>query len=340
MGIRNLAPVLAASLLLAACAGEPVAEVPTEPKEPVEATSSVDRAVATTGDVIRYTVTVDYDTAYEIEIPEPGADIAGFRIIDLGREEPRTTGDRVVEERWYELRADLVGSYVLPPVTVGFRRPAEVDDSTSTSETVRTSAIFVEVESVLPQDGEGEASDIRDLKPLEKVTSPIPWGWIAAGTGALVSLLLGLFLWRRRPVKLPPAIPAHEIAFRELNDLRGTDFDDPQAVRQFHFRISEILRAYVEGRFGLNATDLTTEEILAKLPVLGEIPPSSALDLRTFLEATDQVKFADHAPPRDEIQETYELGLGFVEATTPRPSPETAEAPGEPSRPEPKQEAA
>ena len=53
--------------------------------------------------------------------PRPAADIAGFRIIDVGSEEPREEGDRRIEERWYKLRADLVGSYVLPPVEVAYR---------------------------------------------------------------------------------------------------------------------------------------------------------------------------------------------------------------------------
>ena len=348
--------IVPALLLLVACAGEPALEEPAEPKETVEASSAVDRAVATTGDVILYTVTIDYDAAHEIEVPEPGADIAGFRIIDLGQEEPRSADGRIVEERWYELRADLVGSYVLPPVTVGYRRKAaaaaadapaegEGEDSpeevtASTFETAQTSAIFVEVESVLPQAGEGEATDIRDLKPLEEIASPVPWGWIAGSAALLIGLLAGIFLWRRRPVKVPPPIPAHEIAFRELDGLRGTDFEDPESVRRFHFRISEVLRTYVEGRFGLNATDLTTEEILTELPALDGIAPAPAGDLRTFLEATDRVKFAHHTPLKEEIQETYELGLGFVEATVPAAEGKTPGGPEEPAGGVPAEEAA
>jgi len=71
----------------------------------------------------------------------------------------------------------------------------------------------------------------------------------------------------------------------------------------------------VEGRFALNATDLTTEEILDWLG-LGEGPrEGQAGQLKQFLLETDQVKFAHRDPCQQDIENTYERALGFVEAT-------------------------
>ena len=68
--------------------------------EPVETRSSVDRAVATTGDLITFSVTVDYESTLEVRIPEPGSEIAGFRIVDIGREEPLDNRGRIVENNF------------------------------------------------------------------------------------------------------------------------------------------------------------------------------------------------------------------------------------------------
>ncbi|MCH9652058.1 MAG: hypothetical protein K0U98_27760 [Deltaproteobacteria bacterium] len=338
-GFQNL--LVVALAMVVACAEAPAPVAVEEPKAPVETQAAVDRAVATTGDIITYTVTVDYDASLEVDIPEPGAEIAGFRITDLGKEDTREAEGRIVEERWYKLRADLVGSYVLPPVAVSYspivaaapleeQQAAETEAAETeaeeevtmrprTVETVETSAIFVEVESVLPEDGV-ESADIRDVKPLRQVKDQQPWGWIGAGILAL-SAAIALFLWwRRRPAKVVPPVPAHELAFRALDELRDTNFEDAEAVRRFYFQISEVVRNYVEGRFGLNATDLTTEEILPALELLPQLSQQPAEDLRSFLLHTDQVKFADQTPTEEDIKNTYESALGFVEATRPTES--------------------
>ena len=333
MGNRGLGGILC--LLLFAC-GRPSPEVeteaPAEPRAPVETRSRVDRAVATTGDVITYTVSVDHDPAYEVELPETGADIAGFRIVDVGSEEPREEDGRRILERWYKLRADLVGSYVLPPVEVAYR-PAVTADGTAGAEVteadtaateapaerVQTSEIFIEVESVLPEDG--EVTDIRGLKPLRPVEAQTPWWlWASGGAAAALTAVLGVVLWRRRHREQPvPPRPAHEIAFEALARLRATDFEDPEAMRRFHFEISEVIRGYVENRFTLNATDLTTEEIVMALDEIRGLGGDDELRLRRFLGATDRIKFAAYEPSEEEIEGTYEGALSFVEATRERP---------------------
>ena len=97
-------------------------------------------------------------------------------------------------------------------------------------------------------------------------------------------------------------------------------------MRRYYFALSEIVRAYVEGRWGWNATDLTTEEIFDALETRRSIAAEHQEKLRHFLLATDRVKFAAYEPSAEEIRDSYEEALSFVEST--RPSEvETAPAP-------------
>lgn len=315
-----MAVLVALALGVAGCGARQADQPPSAadtgaPEAPVEARASVDRAVATTGDILTFQVTVLYDSAYEVDVPEPGAAIQGFRIVDSTRIGPNESGGRLVRELIYRLRADLVGSYILPSVVVSYRPAGAPEEETLGA--VETSEIFVEVESVLPADGSAE--DIRGLKPLRPIDSERRW-WIWAAVAA--ALLAALFIYFRRRGGRPAVVaspdPPHQIAFRALDALRATDFSDPVAVRRFYFRISEALRVYVEGRFGLNATDLTTEEILPALVGLPELAEGERGGLESFLVHTDRVKFAEHRPSEGEIQATYEGALGFVEATQPK----------------------
>ncbi|MEM9408644.1 MAG: DUF4381 family protein, partial [Acidobacteriota bacterium] len=221
----------------------------------------------------------------------------------------REVDGRTVRRFWYRLRADLIGSYILPALRLDY---TTAEDQTGS---VETSEIFVEVESVLPEDG--GATDIRDVKELRRVAEEPPWLWIGLAALALLLAVAGWW-WRRRRREGPkpqPSQPAHEVAFEALAQLRQTDFDDLRALRRYYFEISEVLRTYVEARFGLNATDLTTEEIVPRLQGLVEVHQEDLL--RRFLVETDGVKYAARVPGAEQIESTYESALRFVEETVP-----------------------
>lgn len=326
--------------LVACGAGE--TDTGSAPGVPVEVEAAVDRAVATLGDRVTFTVTLDRSEAIEVEVPPLDPEVEGLTAIDRGEEEVRRRGGRVVETRWVRLRVDEVGSHELPPVTVRYRpRPepedAETEDTekedTETEdgvwETVETAAVTIEVESLLERAeraGE-EITDIRGLKPLERPASETPWLWIAGG-GVLAAVLVALLLlWLRRRTNEPaaPPRPAHEVALERLDALARLDRTDPETVHRLHFELSEVVRIYVEARFGLNATDLTTEEIVVALPRLPGLEGDTACRLRRFLVDTDRVKFADHRPAETEIDAAFERARAFVEATRPRPEEEASE---------------
>lgn len=320
--------------LLASCAprGEEPAASP-EPRPPVEVSAAVDRAVATLGDRLTYTLTVDRAQDVEVEVPSLDPDLAGLTVRDAPRREVRAAGERVIEEHRLTLRVDDVGSYVLPPVTVRYGDPGPSPGQSEAERTVETSPLFIEVESILERAGAaGETvEDIRGLKPLERPGPEIPWGWLGLG-GSLAVLFLGWLLWLRNRKKerlLAPSRPAHEVALERLEALAGWDRTDRETVHRLHFELSETIRIYFEDRFGLNATDLTTEEIVVALPTVSGLSSEAAIELRRFLIATDRVKFADHHPSEDQIAATLTQARSFVEATrAPEPESQSTESQG------------
>ncbi len=289
-----------------------------------EATASIDRKEVAFGDDLTLTLEVRSDPALEIELPRT-TEFDGFRLIDSGSTRTEASGV-LVERRWLRLRAERAGPQTVPALDVRYRPAAAAGSKSVTTSAAEwtvlsTAPISFEVRSLLP--ASDEPPQIREIKPLQPIHRARPWLWIAGAIALVLALAAALAYWwrrRREQGEAPPrapAIPAHEIALAALDRLAATDPVGDAAVRRYYFALSEIVRAYIEGRFGLNATDLTTEEITASLDrrELPDLSEAHASDLRAFLADTDAVKFAAHRPQRGEIGAILDWARRFVEAT-------------------------
>lgn len=160
--------------------------------------------------------------------------------------------------------------------------------------------------------------EIRDIKPLEHFAySPL---WYVAGAVLLCAIIFCIwwYLKRRAKKKAPeimiPPRPAHELALEALTQLTIEENFSKEKEREFAFRISEILRLYIELRFRIYTTDMTTEEIIEKLPKarLEEADSNTAIHI---LKTTDKIKFADAVFGRNVALGLKETAISFVEET-------------------------
>jgi hypothetical protein len=226
---------------------------------PVELKAEADPAKAKVGEPITFRITLEVDPSLSAELPEVGSRIQGLRIVDMGKEGPKKREGRIWSQRWYALKADLAGSYVLPAVSVPYT------DSEGKDQVAETKQVFVEVESVLGKTADEQ--DIRDLKSLEKAKREIPGWWplLLLGILVILGLLTGLVLYFRRKRRTQEARRTpEEIAMDELENLEATGLLEEARYREYVFGLSLIFRRYLEGRFHVPAAEQTTEEILAR----------------------------------------------------------------------------
>lgn len=160
--------------------------------------------------------------------------------------------------------------------------------------------------------------DIRDIRP------PLPYGWdprwrIAGGALALTAALVGLlyFLRRRRrrgprAAVEPPPPPPHEVAWAGLTALQGR-LGDPD--KTFYFELSTLLRTYLDGRYGLDALEKTTDELLPAVRGLPE-PAELRASLAELFRFSDPVKYADLAAGEERKRADLETATRFVRATS------------------------
>lgn len=164
-------------------------------------------------------------------------------------------------------------------------------------------------------------TDIIDIKANEAIGFDDRIVYIVlAVIGALVLIALIIYLIdryikkRRKPHgEVEITVPAEARALQDLESLESNGFDD---ARTFYFTLTAIVKTYMDGRFGLGAPEMTTEELIPKINELS-LDKTLASDVKELLKRSDPVKFAGTGEKRDQMVQDVTFVKIFVTKTTP-----------------------
>jgi hypothetical protein len=297
----------------------------------------VDKTEARVGDVITVIVTAVGPIETRLFLPR-SLELSPFSELDDQNRpiEEKALGDgKMRREFRVFVAAYEPGELTLPAIEVTyFGRKGELL-------TTRTQPIDLRIVSLIANEPEPELKDIAPpVRVLEQdlLLVYVAAGLAAAGLGGVLALLVRRrlrALASQRPA--PPPRPPHEIALERLDRLGAAGFTEDGDHRPSYFELSEIIRDYLGGRFGFDALEMTTEELIEELRqraarelVLGEVAG--------WLTACDLVKFAKISPSATEARGALETAIRIVESTRPRPQPQVG-APGAGGTPPPHEEA-
>ncbi len=319
----RFAPLLLA-LVAASCRS-----APQPASQPTGASSVVERGpyrlevraappVAWFGDDV--TIEVRVDTPPDVLVRFPAVDAFGDlkpTVVAEPLPAPRENGGLV----WtWRLRAALfsAGKIEVPPLAVRYAAATPDGSEPDFVSELVSEPVSVEVRSALTsQDSPIAPRDITGtLAPPP--APPNPWTIAALASLAAAVIAAAVFtarwMMRRRNRPLPPIAP--EIwALRALAELSETPWDTPERPREFYYRLTGIVRVYIERKFGLAAPEMTTEEFLLRLARDRDALPYEAARLQAFLRACDLVKYAALEPRREDGQQALGIARAFVDAT-------------------------
>lgn len=305
--------VVAACLVVWSCGTGDLGSADVEPAVVQESESggtllslSLDRNVLTTSENLRLRLVVESAESDVVEFPSSERGFGDFAVTsDEPLRESLMDDGRVVRGREYVVQPFLPGEFELPALGI----------VVNGSSRITTDPVTITVESVLADPAEAELRDIA-----EPVDVPIPWWWWVVATAAFVALLATAAWWlkRRRAARSAPIVVLpHEAAIAALDALLAEGLPESGEIKSFYLRLSDIVRRYVEERFGLRAPEQTTEEFLAAMAAAPVIGNDHQRLLRGFLEQADMVKFAKFAPGKEQVSASVEAARRFVRQTVP-----------------------
>lgn len=234
-------------------------------------------------------------------------------------------------------RKQFVQKYLVQPFDSGlYVIPSAILISGGDTVLTNTPALKVEPTeldtALLVYDDKGNAIDLKihdftDVATVEnKVIDYVPdwvvsWGWWILLSIVLIGVAVFIyFKWLRHgriplmPAKKP--IPPYELAMSELSRLREMQLWQKGSEKEYYTRLTDILRQYIHGRFGINAREMTTSQLMNALRHSEE--PVEGMNLMDeILRQADFVKFAKARPLADDNEQAYTQATRFVEITRP-----------------------
>lgn len=277
--------------------------------------TNVDSNNVLIGKKINLTIEFQSEKDYNVIFPVIQDSLEKIEVLSMS--EPDTSKLEKLRsiKRSYAITSFDSGSYSLGPYTLVYSEPKSEDFNVIKTNPVNVMFNTVKVDTTQP---------IKDIKPPMNVG----WGFsdilpYLIGLLVIVALIFGYYYYKRKKagkkviqVASKPKIPAHEEAIAALDALKEEKLWQQGKVKEYHIRITEILRYYIERRFEINALEMITDDILSAFERRNQ---DSALyhKLKDVLTLGDLAKFAKFAPLPNENENSMEYTYEFVKKTIP-----------------------
>ena len=250
---------------------------------------------------------------------------AKVEIADKGKADTTALdNNRLQINRDVTLQAFDPGTYQLPAILYVVGR-----DTLRSKETLTLTVDSIKVD---PQ------GKIKDFKPVAEVPfklldwvpdfiSDYWWAWLA-GLLLLAFGLYAYFKWYKKGINpLKPVkkrLPPYEEAMQALSNLKSRNLWQNGQEKEYYTTLTDILRVYIDRRFGINAVEMTSTQIMDKIRQ-NEDAHIAKEQLNNVLEIADFVKFANMHTLADDNEIAFQRAVNFVEQTKPLPQPNEEE---------------
>lgn len=238
--------------------------------------------------------------------------IPGVEVIDVAVPDTQylNEGKRMQISGRYTITSFDSAFYYLPPFVV------EVNGKEYESKSLALKVLSPEIDTIHID---------RYAPPYETMGLPYEWGdWKEVFCCSLVLLLLVMvttYLYIRyrdnkpiiKIIKLAPVVPPHQKALKEIDRIKAEKKWAQEDSKAYYTELTDTLRVYIESRYGFNAMEMTSGEIIERL--LQNLDRQALDELQELLHTADLVKFAKYNTLINENDRNLLNAIQFIDKT-------------------------
>lgn len=150
------------------------------------------------------------------------------------------------------------------------------------------------------------------------------WAVVAA------AVLIWLRIKKKKPlISVPqaPPLPPDTRALQRLEALRQQQLWQQGLVKEYYTELTDAIRVYLEESYGINSTEMTTDQTLDSFRACPACTDHTASTLRQILQNADMVKFAKSTPQPYQHDMTLNQATSFITTTASmNPQPDSPSA--------------
>lgn len=298
---------------------------------PLRVDTHVEPTSGTVGDKFRLSVAATAPSAGRLEVL-PLFDLqSSWTVIGTPETLTRSENGQQINTYNYSIVPFETGAFSVPQVAVTYNAA----DGTSITE--RSKPLQVTINSVLS--GDGSASTLRDVKPPVALAVPKALAWSIILLGVLLIAALAWFIWNRYSHRLKrmlgQGLTPPELALKKISQLESDRLIEQKKMKEFYTRLTDALRVYLHQAFGVQAMDLTSNELLDAMDRKAEDQSPAHVEeyrramarLVDVLNEADMVKFARFIPEPSQCRRAMQASRDVISFTRYRfNAPEEEEA--------------
>ena len=224
--------------------------------------------------------------------------------------EQKADNDYVERSVVYTLTSFDDTLYYIPPLTV------KVDGKSYKSKSLAMKVLTMEVDTVHADQFFGPKG-VQDNPFLWSEWSPIFWLSVLLLIILAITYYLYVRLRDNKPIithiKIVKRLLPHQKAMKEIEQIKADKMVTSENSKEYYTKLTDTLRKYIEERYGFNAMEMTSSEIIEKLTATQDEKALS--ELRHLFLTADLVKFAKYSTLINENDMNLVNAIEFINQT-------------------------